>query len=194
MGWWAHTIDEAIETLQGKLGFPLSQRTPLPDGAYFAPEGTHNYFFEIGAGETQIEVLIPVVPEAGTYKYLQRFGPGLHHWGYACDDVAAVSSTAAGERPAAYRLGCADPAARMPQPRSSIRKGPAAFLPSWCRCARAKSPPHLRSGQSAHSLATGAFFSRFCHRPALAKLCHTHGSHRIKAKVSQSAHARISTL
>ena len=43
----AHTIDEAIETLQGKLGFPLSQRTPLPDGAYFAPEGTHNYFFEI---------------------------------------------------------------------------------------------------------------------------------------------------
>ena len=88
----AHTIDEAIETLQGKLGFPLSQRTPLPDGAYFAPEGTHNYFFEIGAGETQIEVLIPVVPEAGTYKYLQRFGPGLHHWGYACDDVVAEAA------------------------------------------------------------------------------------------------------
>ena len=31
--------------------------------------------------------MVPVVPEAGTYKYLERFGAGLHHWGYACDDV-----------------------------------------------------------------------------------------------------------
>ena len=85
----AHTIEEAMETLDSRLGFPLDQgATPLPDGAYFAPEGTHNYMFQVGMGETRIEVLIPVVPEAGTYKYLQRFGPGLHHWGYGCDDVA----------------------------------------------------------------------------------------------------------
>ena len=84
----AHSIEEAIGTLDAKLGFPLSDATPLPDGAYFAPEGTHNYMFQVGTGETLIEVLIPVVPEAGTYKYLQRFGSGLHHWGYGCDDVA----------------------------------------------------------------------------------------------------------
>ena len=97
----AHSIDEAMATLTTKLGFPVDQRTPLPDGAYFAPEGTHNYFFQVGNGETQIEVLVPVVPEAGTYKYLQRFGPGLHHWGYACDDVAAEAArlTANGMRP-----------------------------------------------------------------------------------------------
>ena len=88
----AHSIDEAMETLEGKLGFPLDGSTPLPDGAYFAPEGTHNYFFRVGVGETRIEVLIPVVPEAGTFKYLQRFGPGLHHWGYGCDDVAAEAA------------------------------------------------------------------------------------------------------
>ena len=88
----AHSIDQAIETLTDKLGFPLDSRTPMPDGAYFAPEGTYNYFFQIGSGETQVEVLIPVVQEAGTYKYLQRFGPGLHHWGYACDDVAAEAA------------------------------------------------------------------------------------------------------
>ncbi len=88
----AHSIDEARATLQDKLGFPLDAATPLPDGAYFAPEGTHNYFFQVGTGETRIEVLIPVVPEAGTYKYLQRFGPGLHHWGYGCDDVAAEAA------------------------------------------------------------------------------------------------------
>ena len=84
----AHSIDEARATLEDKLGFSLAASTPLPDGAYFAPEGTHNYMFQVGVGATRIEVLIPVVPEAGTYKYLQRFGPGLHHWGYACDDVA----------------------------------------------------------------------------------------------------------
>ena len=84
----AHTIEEAMSVLDSQLGFPLdSKRSPLPDGAYFKPEGTHNYFFQVGTGETQVEVLIPVVPEAGTYKYLQRFGAGLHHWGYGCDSV-----------------------------------------------------------------------------------------------------------
>lgn len=84
----ANNIEEAMAVIEGKLGFPLSESTPLPDGAYFPPEGTHNYMFRVGRGETMIEVLIPVVETAGTYKYLQRFGPGLHHWGYACDDVA----------------------------------------------------------------------------------------------------------
>ena len=84
----AHSIDEARAALEARMGFSLDPGTPLPDGAYFAPEGTHNYMFRVGNGETRIEVLIPVVPEAGTYRYLQRFGPGLHHWGYGCDDVA----------------------------------------------------------------------------------------------------------
>ena len=83
----AHSIDEALETLEGKMGFTVSSGTPLPDGAYFPPEGTHNYMIQVGEGATMIEVLVPVVPEAGTYKYLERFGAGLHHWGYACDDV-----------------------------------------------------------------------------------------------------------
>ena len=112
----AHSIDEAMATLTTKLGFPVDERTPLPDGAYFAPEGTHNYFFQVGSGETQIEVLVPVVHEAGTYKYLQRFGPGLHHWGYACDDVAAEAARLVangmrpidlGQRPGGERTGVA---------------------------------------------------------------------------------------
>ena len=74
----AHSIDEALETLEGKMGFTVSSGTPLPDGAYFPPEGTHNYMIQVGEGATMIEVLVPVVPEAGTYKYLERFGAGLH--------------------------------------------------------------------------------------------------------------------
>ena len=84
----ASSIDEAADVLQGQMGFQLdTSKSPLPDGAYFAPEGTHNHFFQIGEGQTQVEVLIPVLKEKGTYKYLQRFGAGLHHWGYGCDDV-----------------------------------------------------------------------------------------------------------
>ena len=83
----AQSIDEALEVLDARLGFSLSAGTSLPDGAYFPPEGTHNYMIHVGDGETMIEVLIPVLPEKGTFKYLQRFGAGLHHWGYACDDV-----------------------------------------------------------------------------------------------------------
>ncbi len=83
------TLDEARNILEGKMGLILDEdRAPLPDGSYFAPEGTHNYFIQVGEGETQIEILIPTLPESGTWKFLQRNGPGLHHLGYGCDDVS----------------------------------------------------------------------------------------------------------
>ena len=44
----AHSIDEALETLEGRMGFTLSSSTPLPRGAYFPPEGTHNYMIQVG--------------------------------------------------------------------------------------------------------------------------------------------------
>ena len=106
----AASIDEALGVLEKKLGFALdANATPLPDGAYFPPEGTHNYMIQVGDGETQIEVLIPVVPEAGTYKYLQRFGPGLHHWGYACDDVAEEAARLRAQGLQQIDLGVANP-------------------------------------------------------------------------------------
>jgi methylmalonyl-CoA/ethylmalonyl-CoA epimerase len=84
------TLDEARNILEGKMGLILDEdRAPLPDGSYFAPEGTHNYFIQVGEGETQIEILIPTKPDSGTWKFLQRNGPGLHHLGYGCDDVSA---------------------------------------------------------------------------------------------------------
>ncbi len=106
----APTIEQALGILESKLGFTLdADATPLPDGAYFAPEGTHNYMIRVGRGETLIEVLVPVVPEAGTYKYLQRFGPGLHHWGYACDDVAEEAVRLRAQGLSQIDLGVANP-------------------------------------------------------------------------------------
>ena len=96
----APNIEQALGILDTKLGFPLASTTPLPDGAYFAPEGTHNYMFQ---------VLVPVVPEAGTYKFLQRFGAGLHHWGYACDDVEEEAARLREQGLQQIELGGPDP-------------------------------------------------------------------------------------
>ena len=65
--------------------------------------------FQVGTGETMIEVLVPVVPEAGTYKFLQRFGAGLHHWGYACDDVEEEAARLREQGLQQIELGGPDP-------------------------------------------------------------------------------------
>jgi methylmalonyl-CoA/ethylmalonyl-CoA epimerase len=86
----ARTWAEARGVLCGQMGFTVDiARSPEPDGVYFAPEATHNYFVKVGLGQTRIEVLIPTKPESGTWKYLERRGPGLHHLGYGSTDVTA---------------------------------------------------------------------------------------------------------
>lgn len=89
VGLVAPTIEEAREILGDRLGLVIDKdRSKWPDGSYFAPEQTYNYFFNVGEGETQVEVLIPA-PDAtsGTARYLERRGAGLHHLCYACLDV-----------------------------------------------------------------------------------------------------------
>ena len=84
----ARTWEEASKVLVEKLGLVLDERrSPLPDGVYFAPEQTNNYFVKVGLGQTRVEVLIPRGTTSGTARFLERNGPGLHHIGYACSDV-----------------------------------------------------------------------------------------------------------
>ena len=73
----AATIEEANQVLVEQMGMELdAKRTPMPDGSYFAPERTNNYFFSVGEGETQIEVLIPADTTSGTARYLAKRGAG----------------------------------------------------------------------------------------------------------------------
>src|SRR3954465_14076478 len=85
----AYTIEQAQEILGDAVGLELDQpRSQWPGGAYFAPEQTYNYFFQVGEGETQVEVLIPEKgATSGAARFLERRGPGLHHLCYACSDV-----------------------------------------------------------------------------------------------------------
>lgn len=86
----AHSWDEARAVLVETLGFPLdTERTRMPEGNYYAPQNTRIYFVTVGIGETKIEVLIPQDTTSGIARYLAKRGPGLHHLGYAVDDVAA---------------------------------------------------------------------------------------------------------
>lgn len=87
----AYTIEQAREVLGDALGLELdAPRSQWPSGSYFAPEQTYNYFFQVGEGETQVEVLIPEQgATSGAARFLERRGPGLHHLCYACADVHA---------------------------------------------------------------------------------------------------------
>ena len=88
----AHTWAEAREVLLDRMGLELDvDRTPMPDGSYFAPERTNNYFVKVGLGQTRIEILIPADSTSGTAKYLAKRGPGLHHLGYAVPDVGEAA-------------------------------------------------------------------------------------------------------
>ena len=51
----ARTWQEARGVLVDQMGFTVDiERAPEPDGSYFAPEGTHNYFVKVGLGQTRI--------------------------------------------------------------------------------------------------------------------------------------------
>lgn len=91
VGLVAPTIEEAVAILGDALGLKVDEpRSKWPEGSYFAPEQTFNYFFQVGEGETQVEVLIPA-PRAtsGAARFLEKRGAGLHHLCYAALDVAA---------------------------------------------------------------------------------------------------------
>jgi methylmalonyl-CoA/ethylmalonyl-CoA epimerase len=102
VGLVAYTIEEAKQILGDQLGLTVDEeRSHWPDGSFFAPEQTYNYFFTVAEGETQIEVLIPAADAtSGTARYLAKHGPGMHHICFAARDVAeeAARLQAAGMR------------------------------------------------------------------------------------------------
>lgn len=91
VGLVAYSIEEANAVLGDALGLTIDeQRSQWPTGSYFAPEQTFNFFFKVGEGETQVEVLVPAKDAtSGVARYLAKRGPSLHHICYACEDVHA---------------------------------------------------------------------------------------------------------
>lgn len=73
----SHSLDQAGEVLVERLGLAWdTDRAPLPEGGYFAPERTRIFFVRVGVGETKIEILLPDDTRSGIGRYLERRGPG----------------------------------------------------------------------------------------------------------------------
>ncbi len=84
----ANSLDEAGAVLVDQLGLEYDrERTPFPEGGFFAPERTKIFFVKVNLGETRIEILLPQDDRSGIGKFLERRGPGLHHLGYGSTDV-----------------------------------------------------------------------------------------------------------
>jgi methylmalonyl-CoA/ethylmalonyl-CoA epimerase len=97
---------EAREIWLPRMGFGIAEwRGAGEKGVYFAPERTLNYFIEVGEGETVIEVIVPQDAKSGAGRYLAKRGPGLHHIGYAVDDVVAEAARLRGEGLSQVDLG-----------------------------------------------------------------------------------------
>jgi len=88
IGLVSHSWEEAREVFLAKMGFDIADWKGAGEkGSYFAPERTLNYFVQVGEGETVVEVIVPQDDTSGAAKFLKKRGPGLHHIGYAVDDV-----------------------------------------------------------------------------------------------------------
>ena len=93
IGLVAASWDEARAVWLPRMGFDISDWKGAGEkGVYFKPERTVNYFIQVGEGETVIEVIVPQDAESGVGRYLAKRGPGLHHIGYAVDDVAGEAA------------------------------------------------------------------------------------------------------
>jgi len=75
-------IDEALKFYAGGLGLELLERTEVAD------QGVRTAF--LPAGETHLELLEPLTPEAGMRKFLDKRGEGIHHICLEVDDLQAT--------------------------------------------------------------------------------------------------------
>ena len=74
-----HSLDEALATYCGVLGFRLLECIDAPD------HGVEIAFLDAGHGT--IELLSPTDSGSGTARFLARRGEGAHHLCFVVDDI-----------------------------------------------------------------------------------------------------------
>ncbi|HEX2045914.1 MAG TPA: methylmalonyl-CoA epimerase [Gaiellaceae bacterium] len=82
-------LDEAVETYRSLFGAEVELRGRLED------QGVEAAYLRLGSG--RVELVSALAEDTPVGRFLARRGPGMHHVGYAVDDVgAAVGELAAG--------------------------------------------------------------------------------------------------
>jgi methylmalonyl-CoA epimerase len=81
-------LDEAVETYRSLFGAEVELRGRLED------QGVEAAYLRLGEG--RVELLSALAEDTPVGRFLARRGPGMHHVGYAVDDVGAAVSELAG--------------------------------------------------------------------------------------------------
>ena len=103
-------LDEGIALYRDRLGMSEQHRETVEEF------GVEAALLEIGYAH--VELLMPLQPDSGVAKFLEKNGPGMHHVAYRTDDIDATLERLRG---AGLRL-------IDEQPRTGIRDSRVAFL------------------------------------------------------------------
>ncbi len=79
LGIVVRSIDDAIDYYEKVLGLPCKGREEVP------VQKVRTAFFL--AGEVRLELIEPTSADSPVARYLEKHGEGLHHVGFATDDI-----------------------------------------------------------------------------------------------------------
>jgi methylmalonyl-CoA/ethylmalonyl-CoA epimerase len=103
-------LDEAAALYTGPFQMREQHRETVEE------QGVEAVLFEVG--DSHVELIRPLSPDTGVGKFIERYGPGLHHVAYRTDDIDA---TLAAVRDAGLQL-------IDQEPRRGINNSRVAFL------------------------------------------------------------------
>ena len=72
-------LDEAVGLYRERFGMPEEHRETVEE------QGVEAVL--LGVGDGHVELLRPLRPDTAVGRYLERFGPGLHHVAYQTGDI-----------------------------------------------------------------------------------------------------------
>ena len=75
-------LDEAAALYTGPFGMREQHRETVEE------QGVEAVLFEVG--DSHVELIRPLSPDTGVGKFIERYGPGLHHVAYRTDDIDAT--------------------------------------------------------------------------------------------------------
>lgn len=82
-------LEEAVETYRSLLGAEIELRGTLDD------QGVEAVYLRLGEG--RVELVSALGADTPVGRFLAKRGPGMHHVGFAVDDVSATVEELAGK-------------------------------------------------------------------------------------------------
>ncbi len=79
-------------------------RSAIQEAVFDPVQKNTLYFIHLPENDLWLELVQPMDETASTHKFVKRFGMGLHHLGFSCDDFETPAEKYR-EMPGAFELG-----------------------------------------------------------------------------------------